>query len=250
MCGCGMSLLLVLTVFKVLGNTLCGTALTQMDQAVSGEVVWGIGQKLLERGPVICIDAGHGGKDNGSDYRKRMEKDDNLRLAREVAVYLKEKGVRVLLTREEDTFLSLKERCDFANEKQADYFVSLHRNSGTGTGVETWVNSEASERTIRMAEAIMEKLDGAGIQRNRGVRKGSYNSDSENYYVNAYLEMPSCIVEMGFIGDSTDNALFDKNLESYAAAIGEAILQTWQDDAKEEQNAKNSVTETAQDKNL
>ena len=55
---------------------------------------------------------------------------------------------------------------------------------------------------------------------------------------------------MGFIGDSTDNALFDKNLESYAAAIGEAILQTWQDDAKEEQNAKNSVTETAQDKNL
>lgn len=177
---------------------------------------------------VVCLDAGHGGKDNGADYQGRYEKDDNLRIAQAVAAYLREKGVAVVMTREEDVFLSLEERCRYANESQADYFVSLHRNTGDGNGVETWVYSGASDETTVLAERIQEKLNAAGVQRNRGVKKGTQSSESGNYYVNIHSDMPSCIVELGFMGDSKDNQLFDEKLDAYAAAIGDALLETYE----------------------
>ncbi|MBO5524516.1 MAG: N-acetylmuramoyl-L-alanine amidase, partial [Roseburia sp.] len=99
----------------------------------------------------VCIDAGHGGKDNGSDYRLRYEKNDNLKIAQAVAAYLTEQEVQVIMTRSDDTFLSLEERTTFANEKEADYFVSLHRNTGDGNGVETWIGSNATEETEALA---------------------------------------------------------------------------------------------------
>lgn len=177
---------------------------------------------------VVGLDAGHGGKDNGSNYRKRYEKDDNLKLAKAVAAYLEEKNVEVVMTREDDTFLSLQERCDIANREQADYFVSLHRNDGDGYGAEVWVYSDANEETMTLAQNIIEDLDDAGIQRNRGVKKGTQQSENKNYYINLHSEMPSCIVELGFISNTSDNELFDSKLEAYAAAIGEAILKTYE----------------------
>lgn len=177
--------------------------------------------------PVVCIDAGHGGKDNGSNSGQRMEKDDNLRIAQAVADYLRTQGASVVMTRTDDVFLELSERCEIANGQGADYFVSLHRNDGDGKGVEVWVYSGAGEETGAMAERILTGLDAAGIQENRGVRRGTQGSDSENYYINAHVGMPSCIVELGFIGNAHDNQLFDEKLEEYAAAIGDAILETY-----------------------
>ena len=84
------------------------------------------------------MDAGHGGKDNGSDYKGRYEKDDNLKLAQAVSAYLADKNVKVVMTRSDDTFLRLSERCGIANQSGADYMLSLHRNDGEGNGVETW----------------------------------------------------------------------------------------------------------------
>lgn len=72
----------------------------------------------------------------------------------------------------------------------------------------------------------MEVLDTAGIQRNRGVKKGTQTGESSNYYINVHSDMPSCIVEMGFINDASDNQLFDEKLDAYAAAIGDAVLAT------------------------
>ncbi|MBO5070686.1 MAG: N-acetylmuramoyl-L-alanine amidase [Roseburia sp.] len=177
---------------------------------------------------VVGLDAGHGGKDNGSNYRKRYEKDDNLQIAKAVASYLENKDVAVVMTREDDTFLSLQERCDIANREQVDYFVSLHRNDGDGYGAEIWVYSNANEETMSLAQNIIDGLDDAGIQRNRGVKKGTQQSENKNYYINLNAQMPSCIVELGFISNTSDNDLFDRNLEAYAAAIGEAILKTYE----------------------
>lgn len=205
----------------------------KVTEGVFGEVILDKTQEIpqsetQEDGLVICIDAGHGGKDNGSDYGGRYEKDDNLALAQAVAEYLRQKNVTVVMTREDDVFLSLEERCQFANDKQADYFISIHRNDGDGNGVETWVYSGASDETVLLADKIMDKLDKAGIQRNRGVKKGTQKSESGNYYVNIHSDMPSCIVEMGFICDAKDNQLFDANLLDYAAAIGDAVLDTYE----------------------
>ena len=174
----------------------------------------------------VCIDAGHGGKDIGSDSDGRIEKDDNLKLSLAVEAYLKEKNVKVVMTRSDDTFLKLSARCKVANDANADYFVSLHRNKGEGFGVETWILSQADEETKTLADNIMSGLETAGIQRNRGVKQGTQGNSSKDYYINLNSQMPSCIIELGFLNVPEDNQLYDEHLADYAKAIGDAIIKT------------------------
>ncbi len=229
---CGVELLIVTLAFLGLGKVLQRTIETGNYKNVSG--IWGdfslgnpyAGQK--KDGPVICLDAGHGGKDNGSDYSQRFEKDDNLRITLAVAAYLREKDATVLLTREDDTFVSLEDRCSFANTNGVDYFVSLHRNDGDGAGVEIWVDSAADGETAEMAQKILDGLGAVGIQRNRGLKKGTQKSENGDYFVNVNTDMPSCIVELGFINNAADNQMFDAHLDGYAAAIGDAVLATYE----------------------
>lgn len=222
-----VKMLLVIAGFELLGLGLSLMQGTQpAAQEIEGEVIWSEETKTEENPLIVCVDAGHGGKDNGSDYKGRYEKDDNLKLAQAVAAYLADKNVKVVMTRSDDTFLRLSERCEIANQSGADYMLSLHRNDGEGNGVETWISASGLEETDALANHIMEALDTAGIQRNRGVKKGTQTGESSNYYINIHSDMPSCIVEMGFINDASDNQLFDEKLVAYAAAIGDAVLAT------------------------
>lgn len=221
---CVLKLLLVLLAFEAMGIGLKYMLKDEVKE-VTGNVVVNNTKETTEEVLTICIDAGHGGKDNGSDYNNRYEKNDNLKIAKAVVAYLEEREVKVVMTREEDVFLSLEERCQIANDANADYFISLHRNTGDGYGVETWIYSGASEETVELAENLMDGLDKAGIQKNRGVRKGTQTSESGNYYVNIHSDMPACIVELGFINDGYDNNLFDEKLSDYGMAIGEAVLK-------------------------
>lgn len=176
----------------------------------------------------VCIDAGHGGKDIGSDSDGRVEKDDTLKLALEVESYLTSQNVNVVMTRSEDIFWKLSKRCRIANEADADYMVSLHRNSGEGYGAEAWISQNADEETKTLAQNIMTGLESAGISRNRGIKTGSQSSSSEDYIINRDTNMPSCIIELGFLNVADDNRLYDENLTEYAKAIGDAIIQTAQ----------------------
>lgn len=181
---------------------------------------------ILGKPVQVVIDAGHGGKDVGAVYGERYEKDDNLALALLVNEKLGEMGIESALTRSKDKQISLEDRCKFANFKKADLFVSLHRNSAEGAeGVEIWINSEATETDSLLAENILDSLNQAGISKNRGVKSGFARGDGD-YYVNSHTDMPSCLVELGFINSETDNELFDKNLEEYAQAIAEAIAKS------------------------
>lgn len=174
----------------------------------------------------VIIDPGHGGSDVGAQHDGRNEKDDNLELALLVAEKLKDSGVKVKLTRDDDTFISLENRCKFANRRRAELFVSLHRNSAeSGKGVEIWISSDEPQKDLQLAENILQNLDMVGISKNRGVKSG-YAQGNGNYYVNSHTDMPSCLAEIGFITSETDNALLDKNLEKYAEAIAEAIKES------------------------
>ena len=184
---------------------------------------------VLKKEPVVCIDAGHGGKDMGASLGDRLEKDDNLRLAQLVKTQLEAKGIKTVMTREDDSYISLSDRCKKANKSKADLFVALHRNSAeSGNGVEIWVNSEPSKTDNSLAENILNAVDKVGISKNRGVKTGYISGKDKDYYVNRNTKMPSCLVEMGFITDKNDNKLFDKNLEDYAEAIAQAIYETAQ----------------------
>ena len=177
-------------------------------------------------GNTVCIDAGHGGYDVGATNGERYEKDDNLRLAKAVEAELKARGINTIMTRSDDTYVSLEDRCKTANKKKADLFISLHRNSAdSGCGFEIWTLKNSPPDDLLLAENIMKSLCEVGISKNRGV-KGGIAGNGNNYYVNKNTDMPSCLAEMGFITDDGDNALFDKNLQSYAAAIADAVETT------------------------
>lgn len=100
----------------------------------------------LEEGKIrtIVIDAGHGGHDPGALGSKVNEEDVTLGIAKELKRILIEKieGIKVVMTREDDTFLELHKRAEHATEHDADFFVSIHCNSSSNKsahGAETYV---------------------------------------------------------------------------------------------------------------
>lgn len=177
---------------------------------------------------VVCIDAGHGGKDVGSvsSNGKRYEKDDNLEMALAVQKELEKHEIKVILTRDDDAFVELEKRCQIANFRRADLFVSIHRNSSkSGNGVEVWIKSQENERDEKLANSILEEVSKTQIQTNRGIKQGTSENSGNDYYVNKYTKMPSCLIELGFISNEKDNELLDENKENYAKAISNGILQ-------------------------
>ena len=80
---------------------------------------------------VVVIDPGHGGKDVGATDNGVMEKNINLKVAKQLESLIgkKMKNTKVVLTRDGDHYLTLQERADKANKAQGDIFISIHTNS-------------------------------------------------------------------------------------------------------------------------
>lgn len=203
--------------------------------AAAGILLWKLGRLgqspsafVIPEHIVVCLDAGHGDTDAGAVFGDRLEKDDNLRMALAVQERLEAFGserVSVVLTREDDTFLELQARADLANSVGATVFVSLHRNSGGGQGVEVWTSAQAEKWECRLAQAIMDELEQVGVSRVRGVRHGTAGNPAVSYAVVSRTEMPACLVELGFIDSETDNRLLDEHFDDYAQAIADGILR-------------------------
>ncbi|MGM0576248.1 MAG: N-acetylmuramoyl-L-alanine amidase family protein [Myxococcota bacterium] len=109
---------------------------------------------------IVAIDPGHGGHNRGClGVDGTFEKVAVLDIAHRVARILTEETTAVaLLTRDDDTFLGLRERTRMANDWDADVFLSVHLNAdpwGKGYGVETWflASDTADEEARRLVEA-------------------------------------------------------------------------------------------------
>jgi N-acetylmuramoyl-L-alanine amidase len=107
----------------------------------------------------IVLDAGHGGHDTGAiGPSGLMEKDLVLDVTRRVAKLVEERlGIKVRLTRDNDHFVTLRDRTSFANRERADLFVSIHANAhraSAAVGVETYfLSSEATDSAARQVAA-------------------------------------------------------------------------------------------------
>lgn len=171
---------------------------------------------------LVVLDAGHGGANPGATYNGRREKDDTLAIALAVGGILEENGVDVYYTRTTDVYESPYQKAQEGNEVGADYFVSIHRNSSPYpnqyTGVETLVYNRFGA-AARLAENINERLEQVGYE-NQGV-----NVRPELVVLNA-TDMPSVLVEVGFINTDADNELLDERFAETAAAIAGGILDT------------------------
>ncbi len=92
----------------------------------------------------LVIDAGHGGKDPGCHGKLAKEKDVTLNIAKKVRDLLKEHHpeIKVVMTRDDDTFVELDARAATCGKVNADFFVSIHCNaneSATPYGTETYI---------------------------------------------------------------------------------------------------------------
>jgi len=109
---------------------------------------------------VLVLDAGHGGHDPGAVGPGGLqEKDLVLDVTRRVARLLEDRlNVKVLLSRDADHFVALRDRTSFANKERADLFVSIHANAHRATasaGVETYfLSSEATDSAARQVAAL------------------------------------------------------------------------------------------------
>lgn len=176
----------------------------------------------------VCLDPGHGGKDPGCDYQKDgstiQEKEETLQMVLAIKEAMEAQGINVILTREDDTFIELEDRAAIANEAEADYFISIHRNTlenGHANGVEIYYAPGASDETIAFAGNVEAALNEAGISRDRGIMEASM-------VVCRLSKMPAILVEMGFVMDDEDNKLFYQNMDAYAKAMTDAVLSSYE----------------------
>ncbi len=88
-----------------------------------------------KRDVVIAIDAGHGGKDPGSiGFKKFVEKDITLAIAKKtVAILNQKKGIKAVLIRKDDRYISLNERSAIARKYKAELLVSVHADGFTSS---------------------------------------------------------------------------------------------------------------------
>lgn len=119
-------------------------------------------------------------------------------------------------------FETPRQKADEANADGADYFVSIHRNSSPYpnqySGVETLVYNRYS-RAGTLAFNINEQLEEVGFI-NLGV------NERTNLVVLNSTDMPSVLVEVGFINTDADNQIFDTRFHEIAQAIADGIIQT------------------------
>lgn len=178
---------------------------------------------------IVCIDAGHGGRDCGSEGDGTIyEKDDNLKMALALKNVLEEKGITVYMTRESDKEISKEERVTLANNINADLMVSLHRNEygdESVKGFETWVHSSKPADSTDAAEKIQKALKNTGYIKDRGVKYGSQTSSEEDLYINNHCVGPSVLLEMGFTSNVDDNYVYRNKTDELADAVGQAILE-------------------------
>ncbi|MFZ5899628.1 MAG: SH3 domain-containing protein [Bacillota bacterium] len=183
---------------------------------------WRTSGALADR--TVVLDAGHGGRDPGAIGATGLqEKDVNLAIVLEAARLLEQEGINVVLTRSTDEYVELDRRPVIANDHGADVFVSVHCNSNYSSsynGTSTYysaqnVSGETGERQ-RLASAVQDEMVRVLGLKDGGVR-------TAGFVVTKYTNMPSCLVEVAFISNPSEEALL--STESFRNNAAQAIVR-------------------------
>ena len=170
--------------------------------------------------PKICIDPGHGGKDSGAVGNGLQENDIVLSIAKMLKSMLIEKGFKICRTREDDTFVELKDRCIIANKAKADIFVSIHCNSAenkSAYGFEIY-HTQGSIQGQKLSADI--KLS---INENKEIIRKDRGIKTANFTVITGTNMPAVLVETAFISNIEDSKILKTKQSEFARAICKGI---------------------------
>lgn len=214
---------------------------------------------------VVAIDPGHGGKDVGAVGASGvMEKDLTLAVAKELKRQIDaQPGMRAVLTRDGDYFVSLTKRPQIARELNADVFLSLHAdsykdrkisgaafyvtsNKGASShlakfvaahsnssdhhlldGVEWWNRQQANSIGQAAMSSSIDDSQKLGYQlkqgfKQAGVRLQHAQVQSANFMVLKNIDMPSVLVEMGFISNPEQDQLLQHS--TYQARLASSLV--------------------------
>ena len=227
----------------------------ELRSAVLGSKAGSLTEQLGLRIRRVIVDAGHGGRDTGAlGPRGTREKDVALAIAKALAAKLKALGFAVVLTRQDDRYLTLDERTRIANDAHADLFLSIHCNAARRrklSGIETWTLNVASNRyaarlaSFENADAdrsasdlrliladlatransddsrdIAQSVQSALVRamRSRGEKVTDHGIKHALFYVLLGARMPALLVETGFISNPSEEARLRNRDRQRAAA--------------------------------
>lgn len=184
------------------------------------------GNAVKENGKItIVLDAGHGGADKGTSYNNLNEKDINLKIVNYIKKELEAKGFRIVLTRDKDELIPLKQIGEITNSSNAKLMVSIHINSYKDTGIKGITgyyysnkNSILKERMI-LAEDIVNSICSNSNWINNGIK-------SQNLAVLRYSNIPCALIECGYITNKDDREKLkdDSTLMNMAENIVSGII--------------------------
>ncbi len=168
--------------------------------------------------PLIMIDPGHGGEDEGCSNTGIMEKDINLNIAILVQAKLTDLGFEVIMTRETDVYVAKEQRVEMANYYMPDIYVSIHQNSYEGTeakGIETWFYGENEHSdSEHLAQVIHQQT-----VRQTGAVQREVRSDGD-FSVIEKTKMPACLIETGFLSNREERELLNNSEYQEQLATG------------------------------
>lgn len=170
--------------------------------------------------PVVVIDPGHGGADEGCARDGVKEKDVNLEIAKLVKGKLERYGYRTLMIRDGDTYMTKEDRVIYANGSGADIYVSIHQNASEDTsvnGMEVWYEGEDGRDNRRLAQLIHQQ-----VVQNTDVEARELRGDAD-FHVTGETAMPACLIETGFLSNAAERENLVK--AEYQEKIAEGIAQ-------------------------
>lgn len=169
----------------------------------------------------VVIDAGHGGSDYGAIREGINEKDITLDVSQRVEAILRSKGIKAVMTRTEDKYLSLEERVDFSEAEGPEIFVSIHVNSAvseTPNGIEThWYHEYSKPLAETVHKHFVKELSNSN---DRGLFKSKF-------YVINHTTCPAILCEIGFLSnpEERNDLISDSRKQKTAKAIAEGIIE-------------------------
>ncbi len=224
------------TVFTLITKKTAKFSIVPGDGGSSLNILLIDQSEIQPRISMVVLDAGHGGRDPGTNGCNLNEKDANLAVVLKVGKVLTQKGIKVVYTRKDDSALDgdiavdLDLRSTMANMFNAALFVSVHCNAGLSpdpSGTETYyapmgtpqLYMQKDER-FRLAACLQQSLVAKLGRKDRGVKQDN------NLVVLRKTTMPSALVELAFISNLVEGELLKqeqfRNLAAQAIADGVA----------------------------
>ncbi|WP_432355743.1 N-acetylmuramoyl-L-alanine amidase [Sporosarcina sp. A2] len=185
-------------------STSSSTAVPKKQKRVPGTL----------KGLTIAIDPGHGGNDRGTTgTRGTDEKDLTLQTAELLAGKLKDAGATVVMTRNSDTYISLKKRPAIAQQEGADAFVSLHYDANPDRTIEGFTTYYTQSNQLSFAQAVNDGLSGSLDLNNRGTQAANFLVLREN-------RLPAVLIELGFLSNSSEERVLKSSYFREQASQG------------------------------